>query len=104
VFALAKTAPAALWESPETVSVNYLGCGPEDVRAAAKAAASSCGFDISAVDLVRTVDGRLVFLEANPDCDWGWFEDAAGKPGVVANLVARELELRLKNSETESCA
>lgn len=34
--------------------------------------------DYSIMDLIRTPDGELIFLEANPDGQWGWLERATG--------------------------
>ncbi len=42
-----------------------------------------------AIDLVRTPDGRYVFLEINPNGQWGWIEELTGAP--IAETIAETL-------------
>ncbi|BCJ32535.1 ATP-grasp ribosomal peptide maturase [Actinocatenispora thailandica] len=42
------------------------------------------GLRFGALDLVVTPDGRHVFLEVNPNGQWGWIEDATGLPIAAA--------------------
>jgi glutathione synthase/RimK-type ligase-like ATP-grasp enzyme len=44
------------------------------------------GLRMSNIDLIATPDGDYVFLEANPNGQWGWIEDMAGLP-LCAALV-----------------
>jgi hypothetical protein len=54
------------------------------------------GLRYGAFDLLVTSTGEIVFLEANPDGDWLWFEHKAGWHGVsfLAAVMVRELFLR----------
>jgi glutathione synthase/RimK-type ligase-like ATP-grasp enzyme len=38
------------------------------------------GLNFGAVDMILTPDGRYVFLEINPNGQWGWVEDLTGMP------------------------
>jgi glutathione synthase/RimK-type ligase-like ATP-grasp enzyme len=38
------------------------------------------GLRYSAIDLIRTTEGGVVFLEVNPNGEWMWLEDACGFP------------------------
>ncbi len=42
-----------------------------------------------AIDLVQTPDGRYVFLEINPNGQWGWIEELTGAP--IAATIAQTL-------------
>ena len=48
------------------------------------------GLSYGAVDLIVTPDGRHVFLEINPNGQWGWIEDLTGQPisDAVADVLA----------------
>ena len=45
----------------------------------------------AAFDLILTPDGRYVFLEVNPNGQWGWIEDLTGLPitKAIVNLLIR---------------
>ena len=47
------------------------------------------GLVYGAIDLMRTVDGRLVFLEVNPSGEWLYVEQRTGEP--ITHAVAAEL-------------
>jgi glutathione synthase/RimK-type ligase-like ATP-grasp enzyme len=38
------------------------------------------GLRFSAIDLILTPDNRLVFLELNPNGQWGWIQELTGQP------------------------
>lgn len=45
-----------------------------------------------AIDLIATPDGEYVFLEINPNGQWGWIEDATGMPiaAAIADALIKE--------------
>lgn len=49
------------------------------------------GLTFGTIDLVKTPDGSYVFLELNPNGQWGWLERATGDPyaKVIAMLLER---------------
>lgn len=48
-------------------------------------------FDLTfgAIDLIITPDDRIVFLEDNPNGQWGWLEELTGAP--IAEMFAKKL-------------
>lgn len=62
---------------------------PASVAAQCLAVVRSLGLAYGAIDLVRTVDDRYVFLEINPNGEWLWLQDALGWP--IAESIAAEL-------------
>ena len=38
------------------------------------------GLNFGAIDMILTPDGKYVFLEINPNGQWGWIEDLTGLP------------------------
>jgi hypothetical protein len=51
------------------------------------------GLRFSAIDLVEGTDGRLVFLEANPNGEWMWLERRCGFPlrdTIIDAMAGRE--------------
>jgi len=48
-----------------------------------------------ALDFIVTPDGRWVFLEANPNGQWAWIEEATGAPiaAAIADALQREAPL-----------
>lgn len=57
---------------------------PAPVAAAIGRLMDDLGLRFGALDLVVTLDGRHVFLEVNPNGQWGWIEDATGLPIAAA--------------------
>jgi len=45
--------------------------------------------EFAAIDLIVTPEGETVFLELNPNGQWGWIEELTGMP--IANAIARHL-------------
>jgi glutathione synthase/RimK-type ligase-like ATP-grasp enzyme len=45
--------------------------------------------EFAAIDLIVTPAGETVFLELNPNGQWGWIEELTGLP--IANAIARHL-------------
>lgn len=52
---------------------------------------STFGLTFGAIDMVKTPDGSYVFLELNPNGQWGWLENHTGDPytGSIATLLER---------------
>lgn len=50
------------------------------------------GLRFGAFDFALTDDGAPVFLECNPNGQWGWLEDATGLPiaAAIADLLLEE--------------
>jgi glutathione synthase/RimK-type ligase-like ATP-grasp enzyme len=80
--------------------VDWRSAHPDEVRwqaAELPAAIAAClqalferlGLRQGAVDLIRTPDGRHVFLEVNPVGEWGMLERELGLP--IADAIAEEL-------------
>jgi glutathione synthase/RimK-type ligase-like ATP-grasp enzyme len=51
---------------------------PQDIADRCIALNRSYGLGYSAIDMVHTTDGRLVFLELNPTGQWAWIEQMVG--------------------------
>ncbi|WP_370151121.1 RimK family alpha-L-glutamate ligase [Streptacidiphilus sp. EB129] len=88
-YAVAKSSPAEPWLSPAAVRVRAVR-PPDAVLRAARTLAEAwelhyCAFDF----LLRAGEpaGEPVFLEANLNGDWRWFETAAGDPRVTHAAV-----------------
>ena len=52
---------------------------------------SSFGLAFGAIDLIKTPLGRYVFLELNPNGQWGWLEERTGDPytATIASVLER---------------
>ena len=62
---------------------------PADCAASLRMLMASLGLAFGAVDLIRTPEGRHVFLEVNPNGEWGMLERDLGHP--IAEALARSL-------------
>jgi glutathione synthase/RimK-type ligase-like ATP-grasp enzyme len=62
---------------------------PADVAARLDALMRRLGLLYGALDLIRTPDGRHVFLEVNPGGEWGMLEHDLGLP--ISEAIADEL-------------
>jgi glutathione synthase/RimK-type ligase-like ATP-grasp enzyme len=62
---------------------------PEDVRFSIKALLKRLGLAFGAFDFTVTPEGEWVFLELNPNGQWGWIEDRTDLPitPAVADLL-----------------
>jgi hypothetical protein len=94
-FEVEKPSPASPWTDPGSVTVTRTDCPP----AAAAVVAALCAawrLRYGAFDLLVGGSGEPVFLEANPDGDWLWFERRARWHGVsfMAAVMVRELFIR----------
>lgn len=63
---------------------------PEHVATGIHTLMRSLGLFFSALDFVLTEDGEYVFLEVNPNGQWGWIENQTGQP------ISRALATALK--------
>jgi glutathione synthase/RimK-type ligase-like ATP-grasp enzyme len=59
---------------------------PVSVAEALVALTRSYGLTFSAPDLILTPEGEYVFLDLNPNGQWGWIENLAGLP-ILATLT-----------------
>jgi hypothetical protein len=66
---------------------------PHEVEKACRDVVKSLGLNFGAIDLLRTIDGDLVFLEVNPNGQWLWLETLTGLPMSVtmAKLLAQPI-------------
>ncbi|MGW0801566.1 MvdC/MvdD family ATP grasp protein [Nonomuraea sp. NPDC002799] len=64
-------------------SVHHL---PDDVARRCVDLAAALGVSFGAIDLILTPDGEYVFLEINPNGQWGWIEDLTGLP--ISDAIA----------------
>jgi ATP-grasp ribosomal peptide maturase len=62
---------------------------PDDIVGRLVAYLDHFGLAFAAVDLIVTPDGEYVFLEANPNGQWGWIQDETGLPiaGAMADYL-----------------
>ena len=87
-FWVQKSDPGDLWRNP--ASVDVVLCEPDvDLSAAVRCAAGALGIKYAAFDVLATESG-YVFLEANMDGDWSWFEMKA-KSGRISVSMLRAL-------------
>lgn len=63
---------------------------PEQVREACLTMVQEFGLVYAALDLIRTPDGRYVFLELNPNGQWSWIQAETGLDirGALADRLA----------------
>jgi hypothetical protein len=91
-FDVSKPDPASIWVDPASVTVTRVDC-PQVAETAVRTLSAAWQLRYAAFDLLVSHSGELVFLEANPDGDWLWFERKAGWPGVsfMAAVMVRDL-------------
>jgi hypothetical protein len=88
-----KLDPAQLWVDPDAVDVRRVDIEPA-LAETLLALARFWRLDVVAFDLLMR-DDVPVFLEANVNCDWRWFERRSAEPavsGAVASWVAARFE------------
>ncbi|MFJ8015691.1 hypothetical protein [Streptomyces sp. NPDC096339] len=94
-FEVRKPDPSSPVTDPDSVTVTRVDCPP---RAADAVRTLCAAWDLryGAFDLLVPDTGEPVFLEANPDGDWLWFERKARWHGVsfMAAVMVRELFVR----------
>lgn len=57
---------------------------PNEIRRAVSRLLDSLRLRFAALDFVITPGGEWVFLEANPNGQWAWLQDATGGPIAAA--------------------
>lgn len=68
---------------------HVVGTLPEDVEERCRQLVRNLGLAFGAIDLIRTKEGRYVFLEINANGQWGWIESLTGLPigAAIADLL-----------------
>ncbi|MFE9560574.1 hypothetical protein ACFYM0_05640 [Streptomyces sp. NPDC006487] len=94
-FEVRKPDPSSPMTDPDSVTVTHVGCPPRAAEAV-RALCAVWNLRYGAFDLLVSDTGEPVFLEANPDGDWLWFERKARWHGVsfMAAVMVRELFVR----------
>ncbi|MEV4171342.1 hypothetical protein [Nonomuraea sp. NPDC049709] len=75
-------------------SVHHL---PDDTARRCVELVAALGVSFGAIDLILTPGGEYVFLEINPNGQWGWIEDLTGLPistAIADWLTAEETDPR----------
>lgn len=80
-----KPSPDAIWRNREAVQVRETESLP-DVAALVARLAARWRLDFGAFDVLLTDDGP-VFLEANADGDWRWYEARAGTRSISRTIA-----------------
>lgn len=91
-FCVGKPTPSSLWTDPDAVSVSQLPCPPAAARVV-RVLCAAWQLSYAAFDLLVTAAGQIVFLEANCDGDWLFYERKARWHGVsfMAAVMVRDL-------------
>lgn len=94
-FEVRKPHPSSLMTDPDGVTVTRVDC-PRPAADAVRTLCAAWNLRYGAFDLLVPGTGDPVFLEANPDGDWLWFERKARWHGVsfMAAVMVRELFVR----------
>ncbi len=59
---------------------------PQEIHRKCLELVGKLGLSFAAIDMIVTSDDRYVFLEANPNGQWQWIEQATGFP-ICETLV-----------------
>ncbi|MFB6519439.1 hypothetical protein [Streptomyces sp. NPDC056401] len=94
-FEVRKPDPSSPMTDPDSVTVTRVDCPPPAAEAV-RTLCTAWNLRYGAFDLLVSDTGEAVFLEANPDGDWLWFERKARWHGVsfMAAVMVRELFVR----------
>lgn len=94
-FEVRKPDPSSPMTDPDSVTVTRVDC-PAPAAEAVRTLCTAWNLRYGAFDLLVSDTGEAVFLEANPDGDWLWFERKARWHGVsfMAAVMVRELFVR----------
>ena len=65
---------------------------PDDVKSMCLKVVHNLGLTFGAIDMVLTPDDEYVFLEINPNGQWGWIERETGLPirEAIADTLVRD--------------
>jgi len=98
-FEVSKPEPSSLWTDPGSVTVRPVDCPPEAADAV-QTLSTAWNLRYGAFDLLVSPTGEPVFLEANADGDWLWYERKADWYGVsfMAAAMVHELFVRSTTS------
>lgn len=79
------------WRKLQATSAVEFKAGnlPDDVTEKCTKFLGSMGLKYGAFDFVETPDGEMIFLECNPNGQYGWLEEELGFP--ISNAIATEL-------------
>lgn len=94
-FEVRKPAPGSIWTEPERVTVHRVPC-PQPLVEATRALARAWRMTYGAFDILLPRRGSPVFLEANADGDWLWYERKAGWYGVSFMVAAMVKQLLVR--------
>jgi hypothetical protein len=99
-FDVSKPGPASSWQDPRSVAVRKVGC-PGPAAHVVRVLSAAWNLRYAAFDLLVSSTGEVVFLEANSDGDWLWYERKAGWYGVsfMAAVMVRELFIRVTDGQ-----
>lgn len=77
--------------SDERLAYDTFDC-PTAVADSVRGYVASLGVRYAAVDLIESINGELVFLEANPGGQWGWLENRLDMPitATIASAILAE--------------
>ena len=91
-FEVTAADPTTRWTDPDEVAVRHVACPPAAADVV-RALCAAWGLRYGAFDLLVDARGEVMFLEANPDGDWLYYEHRAGWHGVsfMAAVMVRAL-------------
>ncbi len=63
------------WRKGDTASLRHQShLLPEDIEAKCVALVETLGLAFGAIDMIKTPDGKYIFLEINPNGQWAWIQ------------------------------
>jgi len=68
------------WRMGKNIGVSYKL--PEPIAEKCRNIVKHYGLAFGTIDLIKTPDGRYVFLELNPNGQWAWLESLTGDPYI----------------------
>jgi glutathione synthase/RimK-type ligase-like ATP-grasp enzyme len=75
------------WRHYDDPNVQYrIHTLPPEMARACVRLVEALGLSFGAIDLIQTPEGKYVFLEINPNGQWGWIEDLTGLP--ISDAIA----------------
>ena len=73
---------------------------PEDVEENITRMMHNLGLTFGAIDMIRQPDGEYIFLEVNPQGEWGMLQKYLSYP--IGETIAQKLITRIKNEQEKS--
>ena len=80
------------WRKAQSDALSFRSCSlPVWLSRKCVQLVSGFGLTFGAIDLIRTPQGEYVFLELNPNGQWGWLEERTGDPYIatMASVLER---------------